>query len=137
MAKIQGFKRITKENFKADYQDLIDAIGGSVNIFAEEVINAFNNNLTVDDNLKMEYKDIEVSVNASGIPINNTQFKVGFNGKVRGVVIERALNLTNPNTYPTGAPFITYDQSDKVITVKHITGLPANNKYRLTVLSKG
>jgi hypothetical protein len=137
MAKLQSFKRIVKENFKAEDQELIDAIGGSINIFAEEVINAFNKNFTVDDNLKMEYKDIEVTVNASGIPINTTQFKVSFTGKIRGITVERAVNLTNPSTYPTGAPFITFDQNNQVITVNHITGLPANNKYRLTVLSKG
>lgn len=137
MAKIQSFKRIIKENFDSDYQDLIDAIGGSINVFAEDVINAFNKNITVDDNLKMEYKDVDVTVNASGLPNITTQYKTVLLGRIKGVSVERAENLTNSTTYPTSAPFITFTQNDQVITIKHITGLVANNKYRLTVLTKG
>jgi hypothetical protein len=135
--KIQSFKRIVKESFPDEQREFAGLIGDSVNVFAEEVLNAFNKKISVDDNLNMEYKEVEVTVDASGIPKNVLQYKVGLQGKVRGVMVVKVENLTNTNAYPVGAPFATFSTNNNVITVNHITGLIANNKYRLTLLSLG
>lgn len=135
--KVQGFKRLIKENVTEDFRDVIDTVGASVNVFAEDVLNALNNNISVDDNLKMEYKQVDVTVAATGVPTSVTQLNTKLFGKIQGITVERAENLTSTITYPSGAPFVSYSQNNTLITLNHITGLQANNKYRLTLLLKG
>lgn len=134
--KLQNYPRIVKENLPEKFRDIVDSFTG-FNSLAEDLSNAFNKNITVDDNLNMQYKQLEVTLNGSGIPTITTEFKSTLRNKSRGVIIVRAENLTNPSVFPTNAPFITFSEEQQVITINHITGLPANNKYRLTLLSVG
>lgn len=137
MSTIQSFKRINQEDFEEKDRALADSIGGSVNVFAQEVIDAFNKNISVDDNLKMEYKDLDVSVDASGVPTQKLQFKTSITGKIRGIVVIKVDNLTTPTSYATSTPFVSFSQKDTLLTVNNITSLLINNKYRLTLLSMG
>lgn len=137
MAKIGNFKRLTSESVEPEYRDLIQVIAGSTNDFADEVTTALNNNLTVDENLNMQYKTLEFSVAATGVPTITTQFKSTLKSRVRGMQVIKVENLTNPNVFLTGAPFITFTETNQVVTVSHITGLAVSNKYRVTVLSLG
>lgn len=133
--KIQSFKRIVKENFPEKSRDIADAIGGSVNVFAEEVLNAFNKKITVDDNLNMEYKEVDVTVNEQGVPVNKTEYKVNLLGRIRGVSVIRADILSNSRAYLNGAPFITFSLNNDLVIIQHITGLVPGVKYRLTLLT--
>lgn len=137
MAKIGNFKRLSTEAVESKYRDLIQLIAGSTNDFADEVTTALNNNLTVDENLNMQYKTLEFSVASTGVPTVTTQFKSTLKSRVKGLQVIKVENLTNPNTYLTGAPFITFTETNQVVTVSHITGLVVSNKYRVTVLSLG
>ncbi len=137
MAKIGNFKRLTSESVEPEYRDLLQVIAGSTNDFADEVTIALNNNLTVDENLNMQYKTLEFSVAATGVPTITTQFKSTLKSRVRGMQVIKVENLTNPNVFLTGAPFITFTETNQVVTVSHITGLAVSNKYRVTVLSLG
>jgi hypothetical protein len=129
--KISGFKRIIKEDFEKEQQQLIDKIGYSINPFAEEVIRALSGNLN-QDNLNEKLKSIDLIVNASGIPTTEIQFKNPIlNTKVEGLLVIKAENISNTSAYPTGGIFITYSENANVITVDHITGLPAGVKFRL------
>lgn len=134
MARLQNFKRIIKENLPKESQALADTIGYSVNSFAEEVTNAFNKNISVDDNLSMEYKEIDLEVDGSGVPIIAAQIKTSLSGRIRGMPVIKLDNLTNPSTYPTSAPFVNFDQNNTLLTITHVTGLSTSNKYRLTLL---
>jgi hypothetical protein len=135
--KLQGFKRIVKENFPSEYHSLIEAIAGSVNDFSDDVANAFNKRITVEDNLNMEYRQLQVTVSSAGTPIGTVEFKSNLATPVKGISIIRADNLSSTTVYPTSSPFITYSSDNNIITVKHITGLVANNKYRLLLLVLG
>lgn len=135
--KLASFKRLVKDTIPKEFHDIIDVVGNSINPFSEDIQNALNKNLTVDDNLNMEYKQLEFTVRDTGLPVNTTQFKTIVTGKIRGITVERVENLTNTGAFPTGAPFITYNQNDRLITIQHITGLSAGYKYRVTLLIKG
>lgn len=137
MAKISTPQRITKEGVPSEYRDLINSIGSPYNDFSDQVFNALSKNLSVDDNLNMFYKDINLSVNNTGNPIVSTQFKSTLRGKVRGINVIKVENLTDPNVYPTGAPFITFTENNQVVTILNVTGLSINYKYRITLLSLG
>ena len=133
--KLSSVKRVVQEDFKESDRPIAAAVGNCFNNFADEVVNAMNKKLSVDDNLAMEYKEIIVTIGANG-SIGITQFQSNLSNKVRGVTVERAENLTNSSVYPNGAPFVTFVQNNSLIVIKHITGLVPNNKYRLTLLSK-
>lgn len=132
MGKIQSFKRLIKEDVEEQYRPLIEKIGFSVNNFADEVVNTINGNLTTE-NLGEKIKDVVVTVNATGSPITATSFKTDLSSVVQGMWVVKAENVTNKATYPTSQPFITWSENNNVITVNNISGLQANNKYKLKV----
>ena len=137
MAKIPSFQRITKESVKSEYRDLVDSIGTPINDYLGSLSNAFNNNLTVEDNLNAQYKEIDLIINSSGKPKIITQFRSTLNSKSRGIIVIQAQNLINPNTYPLGCPFISFSENNKIITILNVTGLIPENKYTITLLSQG
>jgi len=137
MAKFSFLKRIIKEDFPEQYRDLIDKLAYPFNQLAEFISLAFNNNITFQDNIYCQVKDVDVELNSSGIPKSPTKFISTLRSKSNGLFVIRADNLTNPNTYPTNAPFISFTENSNIITVNKVTGLQANNKYRLKVISIG
>ena len=132
--KLQAFKRLIKEDVEEQYRPLVEKIGFSVNNFAEEVIKALSNNLSIEDNFNQNKKDITVQVDSSGIPTTTTQLKTGLSTICAGITVIKADNITAPRTYPTGYPFINYTENQGVITINHITGLQSGYKYQLKVV---
>lgn len=131
MALLNNLKRIVTEDFEEKDQDLVAKIGYIINPAIEQISSAFNKNITFD-NLSRETIQITVE-NSSGnlkIPI---QFKTNLNGRIQGLQCIRADNLINTNVYPTSAPFISWSINANIITIKKITGIQDDNKYRLTV----
>lgn len=136
MAKLSSFQRLLKEDVPSEYQPLIEKIGVSVNQFAEQVLNAMNKNITVEDNLNMEYKTLEVSV-TDGVPTIITEFKSGLKTRLKGIVVIKAENVTNTGTYPTNQPFISFSENNSLIRIVYVSGLQNGNKYKLTLETRG
>lgn len=132
--KVQSFKRLIKEDVEEQYRPLVEKIAFSVNPFAEEVIKALDNNLSIEDNFGQKKKEITVQVDSDGIPTYVTQLKTDLKSICSGAIVIRADNLTNARTYPTGCPFLSFTENNGVITVNHITGLPAGNKFKLKLV---
>jgi hypothetical protein len=128
--KISGFKRIKKEDFDQEQQQLIDKIAYSINPFAEEVIRALSGNIN-QDNLNEKLKSIDITTDSSGIPTAEVQFKNPLTSRIEGLQVIKAENISNTTAYPSGGIFITYTESNNIVTVQHVTGLPANIKFRL------
>lgn len=134
--KISGFKRITSDDVQSEYKQLADKLANSLNPFAEEVVTAINGRLDVV-NLNQKYKEFSFLVDSSGLPTQDLVFKSDIVGRVKGIDIQYLENVTNVNTYPTAAPFITWSESGGLITIKHVTGLQTLNKWKMRVLVKG
>lgn len=138
MAKLAGFQRLIKEDFPEESRPLIDKIGFSVNNFAEQVINIINNKqLTASDNLNEEVKNITVSVDGTGKPKATTTFVNNLNTRLQGIIVIRAQNTTNTNSYPISMPLISYVEVNSVVTILNISGLQADNNYTLTIRTSG
>lgn len=133
--KLQTFKNLVKDNFPQKYYDLIDTLGFSINPVMTQLLNAMNRNLTVTDNLNMQYKDIVVTVDANGTPTTTTTYKSTLNGSTQGIVVIRADNLTSSRTYPVSYPFISWIDNSGTVTINNISGLQANQKYQLRILA--
>ena len=131
MARLDNVKRITLEGVPAEQKTAISRIANILNFFMEQVVNEMDNNIDYD-NLTKELRQIEIMVDANGNPLNNSRFSA-TNG-MRGAQVLRADNLTNPAVFPTAQPFINFvPQEGNLYLIRNITGLPANQTFRLLV----
>lgn len=136
MATIDA-RKIKSGDFEADYFKLIEGLGRSINPFYDQVSNILNKGVTVGDNLPFEYKSIDVEVDASGIPKFNLSLLSSLRSSVKGYLVIQAFDITGGNNYPTATPFLTFNinSTTQAIDIQHISGLPANVKFRLTLLA--
>ncbi len=130
--KINNLKRLIKEDFPEEYQELVDKLGFALNPMLEQVSNAFNKNINFD-NLSREVLTVTLE-NATGGSLKAvTQIKTSLSGRIIGLNIIRAENLTNSVVYPTNAPFVSWSINGNIMTIQKVTGIQDNNKYRLTL----
>jgi len=132
MARINNLKRIVKEDFDQEYHGLIDKLAYSLNPFLEQISNAFNKNITLE-NLSREVLTVTVENDGSDVLKTTTQFKTNLTSRIQGLTIIKAENLTNPSVYPTASPWISWTINSNIITIKKVTGIQPNAKYRLTM----
>lgn len=132
MSKITNIKRLIKEDFPPEQQDLIDKLAYVVNPFFDQVVAAFNKGINTD-NLTRQILEVTVN-NTAGRITPGVQFKNTLNtNKILGINIIKAMNITNPAVYPTQAPWISWSINENIITINNITGIQDNNKYTLTL----
>lgn len=134
MAKLQSFKRIIVEDFDAKDRAMVGKLAYAINIFAEDVLNSFNNNISIEDNLNITKKDFTVIVDGSGNVIGNASLKTGLSHSCQGITVIKATNLTVPANIPTGTPFITFSENSGLITISNVTNLTATNQYKLKLV---
>lgn len=131
MARLDNVKRITLEKVPADQKQLAGLLANILNYFMEQVVNEMNGRIDYD-NLEKELKEIEITVDANGSPIGNTKFSAADG--MKGCQVLRADNLTNTSVYATAQPFVNFNpEGGGLYVIRKITGLPANQKFRLLV----
>lgn len=135
--KIPLYKRLFKTDFASEEQPLVEKISGSVNDGIENLQAVLNKNTSLSDNIYCIVKDIDVIVNESGIPKQSIGFNNSLNTNIIGIQVIKVISTTNSNIYPSSGPFITFTEIEKVISIKHITGLPANNKFTIKIVAYG
>lgn len=135
MAKITSSKRLNKDEFPDEYQDLVDTLSFSINPFFEQIYGAFTNGLTFKDNFYGQPVTVTTKVDAQGRPVNN---QVPYLLKTRPQTI-MVLNVANntDNTGLTGAPYVGFGISGNVLTLNYITGLLPNKEYTLSLFILG
>ena len=134
--KLNNLRRIVVEDYPSDYNDLIKPLAQALNPTLEQMSFLFNKNIDFD-NLNQEVISFQFKAkDATGIPNSQTQIKTSLKTKIKGVVVINAQNLEG-NQLLTGCPFINYDLSDNLLTVKQITGLPENKTFNITIIVVG
>lgn len=134
--KLNNIKRIRTEDFPQEYRLLINKLSFALNPSLEQLSTIFNKSIDFD-NLNREALTVTVELDVNGEPKTLSQIKTVLKTRIKGFNVIRAENLENDNTYPTSAPFVTFVQSGELVTINHITGIPANKRYRLTLESIG
>lgn len=137
MARFEGVKRIVKEEFESKYHSLVDKLAPPINTMMEFVARAMNKGITFDENINCQVKDIDITVDSNGSPTVPTAFKSSLKSPSKGIIVVKATNLTNPATYPTGQPFISFSENNNQITIMNVVGIQAANNYRLKIISLG
>lgn len=137
MAKFTNIKRIVTEDFPQEDQETISKLGYVINNAFEQLVQAFNKNLTIQDNLNQNIINIDINVTSAGTPTIGTQIRFSTNG-LKGMQVINVSNLSNPALYPTSQPFVSYEiLTNNLFVIKNITGLQPNNTYRLSLLVIG
>jgi hypothetical protein len=132
--KLPSFKRLISTDYPKEFKQLIDLIAVSLNNGIEVLYQTLNNQITLRDNIKCTIKDITLSVDSSGKPINTISILLNTSTKVEGSQIILALNQVNSSVYVTSNPFITGSQNGNSFIINNISGLQANQQYLLRVV---
>jgi hypothetical protein len=129
----QNVQRIVVEDYAAEDRALVGRLATTYNQFAEEITQILQGNVDFD-NLKIEVITFNVTVDANGIPIQQTKIRLNTN-RLFGMNIIKLSNITSPITFPTAAPFVTYSENGQgIVTIEHVAGLVANNEYQISVI---
>ena len=130
MSKIPDLKRISKEDFPSEYQDLIEKLAFPLNSHMEQVRNLFNKGIDYD-NLARELITLTVQTDVNGSLIAKLTFKSNLRNRVRGIVVLSA-NITSSNTQVVqNYPFITFSQNLNIVTINNISNLNPETTYDL------
>jgi len=131
--KIVNNPQIRSEDFKEEDQDTISTLAGVLNPFLQEVVDFADKRIDFDNRVE-NLITIEMTVDSTGTPVLNDKVNVR-KSNVRGISVINAINMTNRQIYPSGQPFISFNPlGGTAIQITNITGLPENNKFRLTMV---
>ena len=128
MPNLGFLKRLIKEDFAKKDQELVAKVGAVLNPALEQLVIALNKGLSISD-LNTQVKDLEIIVDSNGFPINNASFKFELKGKCTMMQVGRAQAIDSNTVYPTGGHSITFTENAGQVTINHITGLPANQRF--------
>lgn len=132
MARLPPFKRFSIESFK-EVSEWIGKLLSPLNSFMETVSTALNNGITVEDNMRAEFKTISVRQEASGTyPI---LFTPKFADRPRSLIVSLvAENSDNPSTLTTAVFADWAYTSSGQIAINNLTGLTNGKVYSVTLL---
>jgi len=135
MAKLPSFRKIYEQDYDPQYQELIRQLSVSLNYGIEVLYQLLNGKLTIKDNLSSTLKELNVQVDSTGKPLTSSTIKKSSTDRIEGLIVVRAENLTNSNTYPTSGIFISYTETNENIVINNIKGLTANDLWKINVIA--
>ena len=121
-------QKFSVEQFQ-DQKDWISKLFAPLNNFIAQVYVGFNNQLSVADNLYMEFKSITVLNETANFPF---RFKTKFNKYPEMVVVGSCLSDTG--LMPSVHPQIEWSFDNQNVIITSITGLTASTKYTIKLL---
>lgn len=125
--------RIKTNDFPQDQKELADTLGGILNPFIDKLVIGFNKNFTVDDNLPFEFKELDISVDALGVPLKNNILTTNLKN-IKGYICINVIDINNTGLYPSATPFLSTEITGNTISIRNISGLPTGATYRLVLL---
>lgn len=134
MARVSGGRLIRKEDFNPKEQEFAGKLAFQINPFIQEVTQALQGNLTITENFSMEIKSVSVEVDGTGEITNTASFQTDL-ATISGILVLRH-QVADPNNsnFPTSAPYCTFVKSNNIVNIQHVTGLPADTRFNLTLL---
>jgi hypothetical protein len=136
--KLSSYRRLYDQDFDPEYKKLIEQLGIIINTSFEELYDALNNKLTFTENFNVTIIDVNITVDSSGNPKNNTQFKLR-SGQTTfdGIFAIGAKGTKDPSVIPSGGIFINAIKHNNNIIIKNIKGLQADTPYTVKVVALG
>lgn len=134
MPKLSDIRRIIPEDIdnKSTPVEVIEAVAGSYNEFADELYQVLNGQLDFD-NLARAKVSLDISFDSSGKPIGNANISANLSF-VSMLYIGKIQNLTTPSEKLTQVPYLDWSfQGNGIIRINYGVGFQSGKKYRLTL----
>lgn len=136
--KLSSYRRLYDQDFDPQYKGLIEQMGIIVNTSFEEIYDALSNKLTVSENINATIMEFNVTVDSSGKPKNNTQFKLRSGQTTfEGIFVIGAKGSKDPSIIPSGGIFVSAVKNNNNIIIDNIKGLQADTPYSIKVVALG
>jgi hypothetical protein len=135
LPKLRSYRRIITSDYEKEQQPLVEKLADPVNDSFGELYFTLNGRVDLANNVYCTVRQVDIIVDANGIPVNRTSFGLNSTQPVIGCTVLQVINQTNSASYPTGAPFITFTQLDQSILINHITGLQPNQRYTIRIVA--
>jgi hypothetical protein len=130
--QISNVKRIIVEDFKSDDRELVSKLATILNSFMDEVVQLSRKNIDYD-NLNRSVVTIDITVDASGIPVGVNQINTNlrtYRGK--HILDVQTFKAGSPNVIST--PYLDCTpQGGGIVRINRFFGLPVNTKVRVTI----
>lgn len=125
MSKIDP-QQFTTEEFP-DQNDWIGKLFTPLNKLTGDIVRAFSNGFSVEDNLYQEIKEVKWVNSATNFPV---KFRTKFNKAPKGLVQIYLLNNTT-GAYSLAAPWVVWSYQNNAVTISAISGLTAASTYTM------
>lgn len=126
MARISS-QKFTVEGFKEQMQ-WIGKLFSPLNQLIGEILSAFNNNITVQDNLKQEIKELTFINQTQDLPL---KFMTKFAQNPKGLSVLYCYDNTNSEMNFAGPIWANWSYGNSTITINSLTGLTSGRKYTI------
>lgn len=133
--KIPTFRRLVKSDYAKEFAGLIDTLSFTINNGVEILYQALNKSLTLKDNIACTVKDVQVELRADGSIRAPVSFSLDTSNRILGLLVLNATNVNNSSILPDSAPFVSYSQSGKTVTISAVKGLPSGQTFNLTIVA--
>jgi hypothetical protein len=119
----------TLESFP-EQQSWIGKLFGPLNQLTGDIVRAFRNQLTIEDNLYQEIKEIKYINQTANFPL---RFTPKFGASPKGLMSIYIYNETDA-VYSTSAPHVVWSYNGNQIVISDISGLVTDKKYTIRLL---
>jgi hypothetical protein len=146
--QLGSYRRIYKQDYKPEAQDVIDTLSVTVNDSFESVYSALTNNLNFADNFNCTIATFTTTVSSTGTPNNPVTIKLNtFQKTVTGIFVINAV-ASKSGINPTGGVLLGYTinnntgtQQNNVnksnpltVTINGVFGIPASQEFTITAI---
>lgn len=135
--KLPLFRRLFRTDFKQEFQELVDQLSVSINVGIENLYDALNRKLSLRDNILCTVKELDITANPDGSPVTTSIIQLDISGRIDGVIVISAVNITDSGVYPTSGVFVSWTQTQNGVLINNITGLPPGQKFRVKLVAFG
>lgn len=146
MAKLGSFRRIYKQDYEPQFQDMIETLSITVNDSFDSVFQALTNQITLADNINCTLTTFTATLNSDTTPLSGVTIKLNsYQKNVNGIIVLNA-SCTAQGIFPTSTPYIDYtiNQTNPpsktgvtpplTLNVNRIIGLPVGRTFNITAL---
>lgn len=124
-----NIKKINVSDFSSNNTPDIQKLARSLNPFFDSISQVMKKGLTVAEHLPFEYVTFETTVDVSGTPTSVLKLPIGLTANVQGMFV-----IQVSGGIPSATPFVIYNIEKNIATVSKVVGLPANVKFKITVM---
>ncbi|WP_413581103.1 hypothetical protein [Bdellovibrio sp. HCB288] len=122
-------QRFSAEDF-TEQQSWIGKLFTPLNQFMGEVIRAFSNSVTIEDNLYQEIKEVQWRQSTTDLPF---KFRTKFAVIPRGLLPIYLLNRSTGG-YSTVGPWVEWSYQNGEVTLVNVHGLVSGQDYTMRLL---